>query len=385
MIQYGKHYIDQSDIDAVVDVLKNEFLTQGSQVPRFEEEVAALCGARHGIALNSATSALHIACLAMGIGAGDLVWTSSITFVASANAARYCGADVEFIDIDLANYNLDTGKLEAKLEAAKQNGRLPTAIIAVHMAGRSCDMAQINALSKRYGFRVIEDASHALGGLYGDKPVGSCQYADAAILSFHPVKMITTCEGGMILTNDDNLAEAARQLRTHGIVQNSSEHFRGEVDGRWHYQQNDLGFNYRLSDLHAALGRNQLEKLEQFTERRRQIAHHYHELFDHDDIICPAFSDTEISSWHLFIIRVKSVQTMDAKKALFDKLFEQGIGVALHYIPLYRHPYHQGPALTDFPGAEQYYLEAVSLPIFYELEDSQQQKVVDVLHRVLDQ
>ena len=303
MIQYGKHYIDQSDIDAVVDVLKNEFPTQGSQVPRFEDEIADLCGVRHGVALNSATSALHIACLAIGIGEGDLVWTSAITFVASANAARYCGADVEFLDIDLASYNLDTEKLEQKLEVAK----------AERAFAQGCHCRAYGWPQLQYGanprpFKTLRFS--------GDRRCLTCarrlvQGQTRRVLCIcrcsHPelssVKMITTCEGGMILTNDDNLAEAARQLRTHGIVQNSSEHSGSNVDGRWHYQQNDLGFNYRLSDLHAALGRNQLEKLEQFTERRRQIAHKYHELFDHDDIICLTFSDTEISSWHLFIIR----------------------------------------------------------------------------------
>jgi UDP-4-amino-4,6-dideoxy-N-acetyl-beta-L-altrosamine transaminase len=383
MIPYGRHHIEQSDIDAVTKVLKEEMLTQGNQVPQFENEIARLCDAKHAIALNSATSALHIACLSIGIGKGDIVWTSAITFVASANAGLYCGAEIDFIDINIDTYNIDPDLLKNKLHLAKAEGKLPKAIIVVHMAGRSCPMKEIKDLAMQFRFQIIEDASHAFGGWYDGLRVGNCKYSDAAIFSFHPVKMATTCEGGVIITNNDDIASNAQRLRTHGIVQNNNVDFIGEPDGRWHYQQISLGYNYRLSDLHAALGRNQISRLDQFIKRRQEIADLYSVLLDHPDIYCPEFSDEQVSSWHLYIVRIKSINSINNKKVLFDTLFREGIGVALHYIPVYHHPFHKKNVTPECTNAEQYYREAVSLPIYYGLSEENQRYVASTLIKAL--
>lgn len=386
MIPYGKHQIDQSDIDAVAEVLENQFLTQGEQVPLFEAEIAARSGSRHGIAVNSATSALHVACLALGLGDGSRVWTSPITFVASANAALYCGAAIDFVDIDPATANIDPARLEQKLIEADKAGQLPDALIAVHMAGRSCAMDAIADLARHYGFKVIEDASHALGAQFDGTPVGDCRHADMAVFSFHPVKMITTAEGGMITTNDDALASRARLFRTHGIARPGHDDFVGTPDGPWHYQQLHLGYNYRLSDLHAALGRNQLNRLGEFIASREQVARRYEDHFAGEaGMATPGFCPRSVSSWHLYLLRATGITSLVEKKALFEAFHASGIGVALHYMPVYRHPYYQsfGFDPAAFPGAEQFYREAISLPIFHGLAEADQATVIDTVTRLL--
>lgn len=382
MIPYGRQDIDQSDIDAVVEVLRSDFLTQGPMLPRFESVVANYCGARHAVAVNSGTSALHIACLALDVGPGDLVWTSPITFVASANCARYCGAQVGWVDIDPDTYNLSPVALERKLIEADAEGRLPKVVIPVHLAGQSCDMERIHALSERYGFRIIEDASHAIGGSYAGKPVGCCEYSDVTVFSFHPVKIITTGEGGMALTNDRELAERMALLRVHGITRDPKQMASEEPDGPWYYEQQMLGYNYRMTDIQAALGVSQMTRLDAYVERRNAIADRYDEAFADLPLTTPHVDPLCTSAFHLYIIRL---QTPDAgrHRALFERLRDAGIGVNLHYIPVYRQPdfvrqYGEHPGL---PEAEAYYASAISLPMFPTLSEEDQAEVVRVVRR----
>lgn len=380
MIPYGRQSISQADIDAVVEVLKSDFLTQGPAIPRFEASAATYFGASHAVAVNSATAALHAACLALDVGPGDLVWTSPITYVASANCALYCGAEVDFIDIDPRTYCLSVERLAAKLERAEVAGRLPKVVIPVHLAGQSCDMVGIQELSRRYGFRTVEDASHAVGASYRGGPVGDCRFSDIAVFSFHPVKIITTGEGGMALTNDAELARRMELYRTHGVTRDAAE-FERPVDGGWHYEQQALGFNYRMTDLAAALGSSQLQRLEQFVAQRRALAARYHELFGNDPLQRPwQHSDTQ-SSWHLYVIRVDA----DIHRAAFDGLRKRGIGVNLHYIPVYLQPFYRRrgfePGLC--PGAEAYGREAITLPLYPGLSDAEQEQVVAGVKEVL--
>ena len=298
MIPYGKQNISSEDIEAVVEVLKSDYLTQGPVVPEFEKAISSYCGAKYAVAVNSATSALHIACLALGVGLGDLVWTSAITFVASANCALYCGAEVEFVDISSESYNISIQRLTDKLEAAKKSGRLPKVVIPVHLAGQSCDMRAIHALSKKYGFRIIEDASHAIGGKYLEERIGGCQYSDITVFSFHPVKIITTGEGGIALTNDQNLIKKMARLRSHGITRYPEE-MTHAPDGPWYYQQIELGFNYRMTDIHAALGLSQLGRLDKFVSERHAIAERYGQLLSKSQIKLPQQDPQSRSAWHL--------------------------------------------------------------------------------------
>lgn len=369
MIPYGRQDIDDDDIAAVVETLKSDFLTQGPRIPEFEARVAEAVGARHGVAVNSATSALHIACLALGVGPGDLVWTSPLTFVASANAARYCGADVDFVDVDAKTFNLDPKALEAKLQAAE---RLPKVVIPVHLTGQPCDMAAIAEVCGRYGIRVIEDASHAVGAEYGGHAVGGCQYSDIAVFSFHPVKIITTGEGGMALTNDAGLAERLALFRSHGVTRDPAlmEH---DPHGGWYYEQIELGYNYRTTDIAAALGIRQMERLPQFIARRRQIAARYQEAFTDSPVKRPWQAPYGQSSWHLYVVRVPG------RDAVFAGLREAGIGVNLHYMPVYLQPYYRrlGFAPGYCPEAEAYYREAISIPMFPSLSDADQATVTN--------
>lgn len=378
MIPYGRQDISEADIQAVVDVLKSDFLTQGPAVPAFEKAVADYCGAKYAYAVNSATSALHIACLALGVGPGDIVWTSPITFVASSNCALYCGAKVDFVDIDAKTYNMSVNALEEKLVKAEKEGTLPKLVIPVHLSGQSCEMDKIHALSFKYGFRIIEDASHAIGGKYKGKAIGGCQYSDITVFSFHPVKIITTGEGGMCLTNNSDLATKLNRFRSHGIVRHPSEMTQAP-DGPWYYQQIELGYNYRMTDIQAALGLSQMSRLDEFVSARHQIAKHYHEMLQEDWIELPWQHPDSYSGLHLYIIRVKRKDKQVSHLQLFERLRNAGILVNLHYIPVYRQPYYQkmGYNIAEFPEAEAYYAEAISIPMFVALTEEQQSEVIE--------
>ena len=385
MIPYGRQDITQADIDSVVAVLQSDFLTQGPVVPRFEQGVARHVGAEHALAVNSATSALHIACLALGLGPGDRLWTSPVTFVASANCGLYCGAEVDFVDIDPRTYNLCPKALEAKLQQAELDGTLPKVVVPVHLCGQPCDMQAIDALAKRYGFRVIEDASHAIGGKYQGEFIGNCRYSDITVFSFHPVKIITTAEGGMALTNDAALAERMALLRSHGITRESSK-MTHESDGPWYYQQIDLGFNYRMTELQAALGVTQLERLDQYVARRHKLARRYDQLLAGLAVTTPWQHPDSYSGLHLYVIRLQLEKLRSSHRQVFESLREQGIGVNLHYIPVHTQPYYQrmGFQIGDFPEAERYYREAISLPMFQTMTEQQQDEVIAALHKALE-
>lgn len=384
MIPYGRQDITQADIDAVVEVLQSDFLTQGPMVPRFEQGVARHVGAAHALAVNSATSALHIACLALGLGEGDRLWTSPITFVASANCALYCGAQVDFVDIDPRTYNLCPEALEHKLQVAEREGALPKVLVAVHLCGQPCDMQAISVLAKRYDFKVIEDASHAIGGKYRGEFIGNCRYSDITIFSFHPVKIITTAEGGMALTNSAELAEKMALLRSHGITRDPAQ-MTHAADGPWYYQQIDLGFNYRMTELQAALGVSQLQRLDQYVARRHELAARYDRLLAALPVIAPWQHPDSYSGLHLYVVRLKLEQIGKSHREVFESLREQGIGVNLHYIPVHTQPYYQrmGFKQGDFPEAERYYAEAISLPMFQAMTDALQDDVVAALQRAL--
>ncbi len=384
MIPYGRQDISESDIQAVVDVLRSDFLTQGPAVPAFEKAVADYCGVGHAVAVNSATSALHIACLTLGVSKGDVVWTSPITFVASANCALYCGADVDFVDIDPHTYNLSTERLAEKLAQAEKSGRLPKVVIPVHLCGQPCDMAGIHALSQRYGFKIIEDASHAIGGKYRDEPIGNCRYSDITVFSFHPVKIITTGEGGMALTKDAQSARHMQLLRSHGITRDESE-MTHVPDGPWYYQQIALGFNYRMTDIQAALGLSQMQRLDDFVAKRHAIAKRYDQLLADLPVITPWRHPYGYSGMHLYVICLKLNQIGKTRRGVFEALRAAGIGVNLHYIPVYRQPYYVNLGFKDglCPEAEQYYTEAISLPMYPGLTDEQQDQVVSTLRKAV--
>lgn len=384
MIPYGRQDINQGDIDAVVNVLRSDFLTQGPIVPRFEACVANYCGVKHALALNSATSALHVACLALGLGAGDWLWTSPITFVASANCGLYCGARVDFVDIDPLTYNMCPVALERKLLAAQVEGVLPKVVVAVHLAGQPCDMRALHKLSKRFGFYLVEDASHAIGGRYAGEPIGNCKYSDITVFSFHPVKVITTAEGGMVLTQSDELAHLMALYRSHGITRDST-YMSQEPDGPWYYQQIALGFNYRMTELQAALGVSQMQRVDSFVSRRHALAKRYDELLSDLPVVVPWQHPDAYSGLHLYVVRLKLDQITATHREVFQKLRDLGVGVNLHYIPVHLHPYYQrmGFDAGDFPLAEQYYREAMSLPMYPLLTDEQQDTVVSALQSAL--
>jgi len=384
MIPYGKQNINQADIDSVVDVLKSDFLTQGPQVPLFEDKVAKYCGAKHGVAVNSATSALHIACLALDLGRGDYLWTSPNSFVASANCGLYCGAEVDFVDIDPKTYNLSTKELEKKLIQSKKDNKLPKIVIPVHFAGQSCDMKTIHSLGKEYGFKIIEDASHAIGGRYLDQPIGGCQYSDITVFSFHPVKIITTAEGGVATTNDEKLSERMQLFRSHGVTRNSK--LMSELsEGGWHYQQVDLGFNYRMTELQAALGVSQMQRLDEFITQRHTLQERYDSLLSGLPIIRPYQDKHSFSTLHLYPIQIDLNKVSKNREQIFNELRENGIGVNVHYIPIHTQPYYLqfGFKVGDFPNSESYYNRVISIPLFHSMTIEQQDEVLNALMKVL--
>ena len=385
LIPYGRQDINQSDIDNVVDILKSDFLTQGPAVAAFENALAGYCGAKYAVAVNSATSALHIACLALGVSRGDIVWTTPITFVASANCALYCGATIDFVDIDPLTYNISIEALSEKLSEAKKNGKLPKVLIPVHLCGQPCNMASIYDLSQKYGFNIIEDASHAVGGKYGDCYIGSCQYSDITIFSFHPVKIITTGEGGMSMTNDEHLANKMLLLRGHGITRDENE-MTHTSDGPWYYQQIDLGYNYRMTDIQAALGLSQMQRLDEFVAKRQKIACNYDNFLVNLPVRRPYRMLDSYSAMHLYVIRLNLLEIKNSRRQVFESLREMGIGVNLHYIPVYLQPYYKnlGFKLGYCLEAERYYGEAISLPMYPSLTATQQDRVISALGEALN-
>jgi UDP-4-amino-4,6-dideoxy-N-acetyl-beta-L-altrosamine transaminase len=385
MIPYGKQDINQDDINAVISVLKSDFLTQGPKVPLFEHTVAKQCEAKYGVAVNSATSALHIANLALGVGIDDIVWTSPITFVATANSALYCGASIDFVDIDLASGNMCIHALKQKLILAERTNCLPKVVIPVHLAGQSCDMAAINALSRHYNFKVIEDASHAVGASYQGKPVGNCQYSDITVFSFHPVKIITSAEGGLALTNNETLAESMRQLRSHGII-SDQENMTELSHGPWYYQQVQLGFNYRMTELQAALGISQLTRLSSFIEKRNELACIYNEAFKDTNITALIPTYNSISSYHLYLVLIPKEKT-EYHRQYIEKLRGENIMAHVHYIPVHTQPYYQdlGFKIGDYPIAEEYYQRAISLPLFPQLTLEQQQYIIAQVKNMVEE
>jgi UDP-4-amino-4,6-dideoxy-N-acetyl-beta-L-altrosamine transaminase len=385
VIPYGRQHLDEDDVKAVVETLTSNWLTQGPAIPKFETALADYCGANFGIAVNSATSALHIACLALGVSEGDRVWTSPNSFVASSNCALYCGAKVDFVDIDLHTGNMCVDALRNKLALAESTNALPKVVIPVHFAGQPCDMKEIRALSKQYGFFVIEDASHAVGAKYQEKFVGSCEFSDICVFSFHPVKIITTMEGGMALTNNSEWAEKMRMLRSHGIT-NDPEKMTEDSHGPWYYQQIALGFNYRMTDVEAALGLSQLKKLPGFLEKRNTLAAHYDERFASKENISPLKqSNNRYSSYHLYVVRASGL-TRKEHAFVVEQLRDKGVFAHLHYIPIHCQPYYKnlGFNIGDFPNAERYYEQAITLPLFPELTREQIDLIVDSLSRILD-
>jgi UDP-4-amino-4,6-dideoxy-N-acetyl-beta-L-altrosamine transaminase len=386
MIRYGQQDITQADIDAVVSVLKSINLTQGPNIPQFEQSVLAHTGANHAVAVNSATSALHIACRALDLGPGDWLWTTPNTFVASANCALYCGAQVDFVDIDAKTYNLCPSQLATKLAQAEQSGRLPKIVVPVHFGGQPCDMAAIHALSQRYGFKIIEDASHAIGGKYKGEPIGNGRYSDITVFSFHPVKIITTAEGGMALTNSDELATRLGLLRSHGITRDPVLMTR-PMDGPWYYQQVALGYNYRMTDIQAALGASQMTRLNQYVVRRHEIAERYNSLLAELPLILPWQHPDSYSAYHLYVIRLKLDKISATHLQVFEALRAKDIMANLHYIPVHTQPYYQqmGFRQGDYPEAERYYREAISIPMHPTLTDAEQDEVVCALREAMNQ
>lgn len=385
MIPYGRQDIGEEDIKAVVDVLRSDWLTQGPAVERFERAVADYCGAKYAVAVSSATAALHISCLAAGLGKGGLLWTSPNTFVASANCALYCNAGVDFVDIDSRSYNMSVDALEEKLIRAEKAGHLPDVVVPVHFSGQSCDMKRISSLAKQYRFCVVEDASHAIGGRYRDAPIGSCAYSDMAVFSFHPVKIVTTGEGGVVVTNRRDLYDRLIRLRSHGITRNPAEMV-GEAHGPWYYQQIELGFNYRMTDMQAALGASQMQRLDAFVSRRHHLAQRYDDAFIDLPLTTPWRDPLARSSFHLYVVRLQAGRIAKPHIQVFSELRERGIGVNLHYIPVHTQPYYQGIGFRegDFPAAEQYYREAISLPMYSAMSESQQDVVIEEVRRVVN-
>ena len=384
-INYGRQDVNQEDINAVIEVLQSDFLTQGPIVPLFESEVANYCNAKYAVATNSATSALHIACLALGVGEGDEVWTSPITFVASANCALYCGATVDFVDIDPLTYNISIEVLTEKLAVAEKAGKLPKVVIPVHLCGQSCDMASVYELAQKYGFKIIEDASHAIGGKYKGESIGNCRYSDITVFSFHPVKIITTGEGGMALTNDETLAKQLRLFRSHGITSTHADMKLRSPKEIWNYQQIDLGFNYRMTEIQAALGLSQMKRLDFFVKRRQFLAQRYDQLLHDLPILRPWQHTDSYSAYHLYVIRLDLHRIKKTQRQVYDDLFAAHVGVNVHYIPVYRQPYYEKMGFNAgyCPQAEQYYSEVITIPLYPALLESQQDFIIQTLHDVI--
>jgi len=384
VIPYGKQDIEQTDIDCVVDVLKSDFLTQGPQVPLFEKTVSDYCGSKFGVAVNSATSALHIACLALGLGKNDWLWTSPNTFVASANCGLYCGANVDFVDIDPMTYNMSVDALTIKLQKAEKLGKLPKIVVPVHFAGQPCNMPAIYSLSKRYDFKIIEDASHAIGASYNKTKVGSCAHSDITVFSFHPVKIITTAEGGMTLTNDEEIYSRISRFRTHGITNDKTKMEERPKNEIWNYQQIDLGFNYRMNDIQAALGLNQMKRVDKFVNSRTKIAKYYNDELKELPLTTPWQAPYSDSSYHLYPILINSTKCGKSQRQVYDELRKNDIAVNLHYTPVHRHPYYAnlGFKKNDFPVAEKFHQEVISIPIYPSLQDKHKDHVVKTLRNV---
>lgn len=383
-IPYGRQDINQADIQAVVTVLQSIWLTQGPTIEQFEKKVAEYCGAKYAVAVNSATSALHIACMTAELGPNDILWTTPNTFVASANCGRYSGAKVDFVDIDSRTYNMSAEKLEEKLVVAKQQGKLPKVVIPVDFAGQSCEMDRISTLAKEYGFTVIEDAAHAIGGKYKGQEVGSCGYSDMTVFSFHPVKIVTTAEGGMVLTNKPEFYEKLIQFRSHGITRNP-ELMTEESHGSWYYQQIELGYNYRMTDLQAALGISQMDRIGDFVSRRQEIAEKYNRELQGLPIIVPWQHPDVYSAYHLYVICLEKDKIVKTHKQIFEELRQVGIIVNLHYIPVHTQPYYQqfGFKWGDFPVSEEYYSMAMSIPMYPAMTEAEQDHVIRVLKEVI--
>jgi len=384
MIPYGRQDITHNDIQAVVDVLKSDYLTQGAVVPEFEKAIAKYCGTSYAVAANSATSSLHLACLALGIGEGDVVWSSPISFVATLNCALYCGAKVDFVDIDPKTYNLNVRCLEEKLIKARAKDTLPKLVIPVHLCGQSCDMEAIHNLSKKYGFKIIEDASHAIGGKYKNEPIGNCRFSDITIFSFHPVKIITTGEGGIALTNNADLAFKMALLRSHGITRDQNQ-MTSQADGPWYYEQIELGFNYRMTDFQAALGLSQMSRLDEYVYARHERANYYNTKLANLPINTPWQHPDCYSSYHLYVIRLQLNAINKTHREVFESMRDQGIGVNLHYIPIHTQPYYKkmGFKVGDFKESECYYSEVMSFPMYPMLRKKQQDEVIKALRLAL--
>jgi len=384
MIPYGRHDVTQADVDAVVKVLRSDFLTQGPAVPRFEEAVAAHVGVKHGVAVNSATSALHIACMALGLGKGDRLWTVPNTFVASANCGLYCGADVDFVDIDPATWNMSVSRLSEKLAWARQHDRLPKVLVPVHFSGQPTEQQAIWELAQEFGFKVLEDASHAIGATRNGEPVGSCRWSDIAVFSFHPVKIVTSGEGGMALTHDDGLAEDMRMLRSHGITR-EPRRLQTEETAPWYYEQQLLGFNYRMIDIQAALGVSQLQRLESYVERRNQLARRYDSALQGLPLQLPIVLAGNRSAFHLYVVRLKAEVAKKTHRQVFDELRRRGVGVNLHYLPVHLQPYYRALGFLpgQYPEAERYGCEAITLPLYPNLTDAMQDEVIAALRQTL--
>jgi len=385
MIPYGRQEITEADIAEVEKVLRSDFLTQGPTVPKFEQAVAIYCGVNHAVAVNSATSALHIACLALDLGPGDWLWTSPNTFVASANCGRYCGADIDFVDIDPKTYNMSANALSEKLIKAEKLGKLPKIVVPVHFAGQPCDMLSIYDLSKRYGFKIIEDASHAIGASYNKIKVGSCKHSDITVFSFHPVKIITTAEGGMALTNNKDIADKISRLRTHGITNDKKKMEERPKNEIWNYQQIELGFNYRMNDIQAALGLNQMKRLDEYVKRRHKIAKYYDTELKNLSLKTPWQLPNVYSSYHLYPIIINANLDFKTQRQAYDELRKNDILVNLHYIPVHRHPYYEnlGFKKNDFPIAEKLHKEIISIPMYPAIQDEHQEYVVETLRKVM--
>lgn len=385
MIPYGRQHITDADVAAVVEALRSDWITQGPAIPRFEQALAATVGARHGVAMCNATAALHVACMALGLGPGDRLWTSPITFVASANCGLYCGATVDFVDIDPRSYNMSVAALEAKLAAAQATGTLPKVVVPVHFAGQSCDMAAIHALGQRYGFRILEDASHAVGGSYLGQPVGNCRYSDITVFSFHPVKIVTTGEGGMAVTRDPALAARMARLRSHGITRDPAE-MDTPPAGPWIYEMQELGWNYRMTDLQAALGSSQMRRLDDFVARRAALAARYDTLLAGSGLTLPPRTADGHSAWHLYVVGWNEERSGLSRDAAFMHLRAAGIGVNVHYIPVHLQPYYRrlGFRPGQFPAAEAYYATALSLPLYATLDEAAQDRVIATLRGMVD-
>ena len=385
IIPYGKQEINADDIEAVSNVLKSDFVTQGPEIPRFENAVSKYCGSSFAVAFNSATSALHVACMSLGIKKGDVVWTSPISFVASANCVLYCGGEIDFVDIDEGTNNICISRLKERLKESKRNNTTPKAIIVVHLAGLSCEMQELHKLSKEYNFNIIEDASHAIGGDYKNNKIGSCQYSDISVFSFHPVKIITSGEGGMLLTNRKEIYESSLKLRSHGITKNPEE-FINTSNAGWHYEQHFLGFNYRITDIQAVLGNSQLKRINSFISTRREISKRYFNELDHESLNMPSLEEISTSSNHLFIVKLKDQKKENLRDKMYKHLIEKGIVTNLHYIPIYRHPYYlkfDRFDFNEFPNSESYYKCALSIPVFTSLLKKEQDRVIKEINLFL--